>query len=104
MFDDAIIVQSAISAFNNAALAAPAFLWSAILTLPLYILVWMFGGRITERIGWNRSNILSNASLWTAIITFGWIVLFGGNYGVLRDDTSTFPFMIAAIFVGNFIK
>ncbi len=110
MFDDAIIVQSAISAFNNAALAAPAFLWSAILTLPLYILVWMFGGRVTERIGWNRNNILSNASLWTAIITFGWIVLFGGNYGVLRDDTSTLPFMIAAIifvtsiFIGSHLQ
>jgi hypothetical protein len=48
MFDDAIIVQSAISAFNNAALVAPAFLWSALLTLPLYFLIWAFGGKIAE--------------------------------------------------------
>lgn len=97
MFEDAIIVQSALSAFNNAALVAPAFLWSAVLTLPLYIIVWLFGGQIAEKIGWLKSNIIGRASLWTAIITFGWVVLFGGNYGVLRDDTSTLPFMVAAI-------
>src|SRR5574344_1113072 len=34
MFDDAIIVQSAVSAFNNAALYAPAFLWWAVLSIP----------------------------------------------------------------------
>lgn len=97
MFEDSIIVQSAISAFNNAALIAPAFLWSAVLTAPLYALVWMFGDKIADKIGWNRTNLLNRASLWTAIITFGWIVLFSGNYGVLRDDMSTLPFMVAAI-------
>lgn len=110
MFDDAIIVQSAISAFNNAALVAPAFLWSALLTLPLYWLVWAFGGKIADYLRWSRGNILMRASLWTVIITFGWIVLFGGNYGVLRDDTSTLPFMIAAIvfvsslFIGSYTR
>ena len=110
MFEDAIIVQSALSAFNNAALVAPAFLWSAVLTLPLYVVVWLFGERIADKVGWNKSNIIGRASLWTAIITFGWVVLFGGNYGVLRDDTSTLPFMVAAIvfvsalFVGSHLQ
>lgn len=97
MFEDAIIVQSALSAFNNAALIAPAFLWSFILTLPLYILVWMFRGDIMAKIGWSHTNIVTRASFWVAIITLGWVVLFGGNYAVLRDDTSTLPFMVAAI-------
>ena len=110
MFDDAIIVQSAISAFNNAALVAPAFLWSALLTLPLYFLIWAFGGKIAEYLRWSRGNITMRAALWTVITTVGWIVLFGGNYGVLRDDTSTLPFMIAAIifvssiFVGSYTR
>lgn len=110
MFEDAIIVQSALSAFNNAALVAPAFLWSAVLTLPLYVVLWLFGERIADKVGWNKSNIIGRASLWTAIITFGWGVLFGGNYGVLRDDTSTLPFMVAAIvfvsalFVGSHLQ
>ena len=97
MFDDAIIVQSAISAFNNAALYAPAFLWSALLTLPLFILSWMFGGKILNQIGWSQNDMVARGSMWSVIIAFGWLVLFGGNYGVLRDDTSTLPFMIAAI-------
>ena len=110
MFDDAIIVQSAISAFNNAALTAPAFLWSALLTLPLYWLVWAFGGKIAEHLRWSRGNITMRAALWTVIITFGWVVLFGGNYNVLRDDTSTLPFMVAAIvfvssiFIGSYTR
>jgi len=97
MFEDAIIVQSALSAFNNAALIAPAFLWSFILTLPLYILVWMFRGDIMGKFGWTHTNMIPKASFWVAIITLGWVVLFGGNYAVLRDDTSTLPFMVAAI-------
>ena len=109
MFEDAVIVQSAISAFNNAALVAPAFLWSGILTLPIYVLIWMFANKICDKIGWVHNNIIKHASLWAVIITFGWIVLFGGNYSVLRDDTSTLPFMIAAIvfvistFIGSHI-
>ena len=110
MFDDAIIVQSAISAFNNAALVAPAFFWSALLTLPLYAVVWKFGDKIAEFLRWSRGNITMRVALWTVIITIGWIVLFGGNYGVLRDDTSTLPFMVAAItfvsavFIGSYTR
>ena len=110
MFDDAIIVQSAISAFNNAALVAPAFLWSALLTLPLYWIVWVFGGKIADYLRWSRGNITMRAALWTVVFTVGWIVLFGGNYGVLRDDTSTLPFMVAAIvfvsslFIGSYTR
>ena len=110
MFEDSVIVQSALSAFNNAALYAPAFLWSFVLTLPIYVLVWMFGGDIAEKIGWSRNNMVGKASFWTAIITLGWVVLFGGNYAVLRDDTSTLPFMVAAIvfvaslFIGSHMR
>ena len=110
MFNDAIIVQSAISAFNNAALVAPAFLWSAVLTLPLYLIVWKFGGKIAEFLRWSRGNITMRAALWTVVVTLGWVILFGGNYAVLRDDTSTLPFMIAAIifvamlFIGSYTR
>ncbi len=109
MFEDAIIVQSAISAFNNAALMAPAFLWSAVLTLPLYVLVWALNFDITSRLGWSL-HILKHVSFWVVLMTFGWIVLFGGNYSVLRDNTSTLPFMVAAIvfvasvFVGSHLR
>lgn len=110
MFNDANIVQSAISAFNNAALVAPAFLWSAVLTLPLYLLIWAFGGKIAEYLRWSRGNITMRAALWSVVVTLGWVVLFGGNYAVLRDDTSTLPFMVAsiifvaALFIGSYTR
>lgn len=101
MFDESLIVQSAVSAFNNAALIAPAFFWWALLAVPLFALVYFCGGAFLQRIGWNKNNITVNVSLTTVIFTLAWIVLFGGNYAVLRDNVTVLPFMIAAIvFIG----
>ena len=41
MLNDITVVQSAVSAFNNAALLAPAFLWSALLATPLFVIVYL---------------------------------------------------------------
>ena len=97
MLNDAVVVQSAVSAFNNAALWAPAFLWWAGLALPLFVVVWWCGGAIMQRVGWTDDNILGRVSIWTAGLTLVWLVLMGGNYGVLRDSLSVLPMMIAAI-------
>lgn len=97
MFNDAIVVQSAVSAFNNAALAAPAFLWWAILAAPLFALVYLCGAAVTNHLGWNRGNIMSRASMVSVVLIVAWVVLFGGNYGVLRDAATVTPFMTAAI-------
>lgn len=97
MFNDAIIVQSAVSAFNNAALAAPAFLWWGILAVPLFVMTYMCGNAFLERIGWGRDVILGRVALATVFLTWCWVVLFSGNYSVLRDSASTLPFMVAAI-------
>lgn len=110
MFDNTMIVQSAVSAFNNAALAAPAFFWWAVLSIPLFTMVYFCGGAFMERIGWNARNIKSRASLTTVVLTLAWLVLFGGNYGVLRDNATVLPFMVAAIvfvssvFIGSNLK
>ena len=110
MFDPSLVVQSAVSAFNNAALVAPAFFWWTLLAVPLFVLVYFCGGAFLQRIGWNANNITSRASLTTVIMTLAWIVLFGGNYAVLRDNATVLPFIIAAIvftsalFVGSHTK
>ena len=110
MFESTMIVQSAISAFNNAALAAPAFFWWALLAMPLFVMVAFYGGDFIRRIGWNNDNIASRASLVTIILTLMWVVLFGGNYGVLRDNITVLPFMVAAIvfvasvFIGSYLR
>lgn len=97
MFEDIVVVQSAVSAFNNAALWSPAFLWWAFLALPLFVIVWKFGRDIAVRFGFNNDNLLGRVSAWCAALTFGWIVLFGGNYAVLRDGVSVLPLMNAGI-------
>ncbi len=97
MLSDAIIVQSAVSAFNNMALATPAFLWCAALALPLFIVTFWCKDTILARIGWNRENILNRITTWTAGLTLCWVVLFGGNYTVLRDTLSVLPMMVAVI-------
>lgn len=97
MLNDFIIVESAISAFNNAALWMPAFLWWTILALPLFIVVYWCADAIMGRIGWNKQNIVNNASMWLAGLTCAWVVLFGGNYNVLRDSLSVLPMMTATI-------
>ena len=97
MLNDITVVQSAVSAFNNVALIGPAFLWWSVLMLPLFFMVRMYGNDFIARIGWNRDNLLSKVSVWTAFFIFCWIVLFGGNYAVLRDDLSVLPMMTAVI-------
>lgn len=97
MFNDTVVVQSAISAFNNAALWNPAFFWWTILALPLFVMVYWFGGAFMQRVGWTRQNLTENVSVWTAGLTLCWVVLMGGNWTVLRDSLSVLPMMLAAI-------
>lgn len=102
MFDDAVIVQSALSAFNNAALVAPAFLWWAVLCAPLFALVYFYGNDFLARIGWTKQNTPVRTCITVVAMTLVWVVLFGGNYGVLRDSATVLPFMVATIvFVGT---
>lgn len=97
MFEDVVVVQSAVSAFNNAALYGPAFLWWGVLALPLFVIAFMFGKDLSGRIGWNDNNLLKHVSVWTALLIFVWCLLFSGNYHVLRDDVSVLPFVNGVI-------
>lgn len=95
MFDSSIVVQSAMSSFNNAAIAAPSFLWSALLMLPLFALVYFFGNAFLDRLNWNPKNRTFNFTLCAEITIWAWLVLMAGNYDVLRDMRSILPFVVA---------
>ena len=97
MLNDFIIVESAVSAFNNAALWMPAFLWWTILALPLFVVVYWCADTIVSRVGWDGHDVLNRASVWVAGLTCAWVVMFSGNYGVLRDGLSVLPMMVATI-------
>ena len=110
MLNEMIIVQTAVSAFNNAALWTPAFLWWAILSLPLFVSVYFMGNVFLRRCGWNKSNILKNVTNWNAGLVLLWVVMFGGNYAVLRDEMSLLPMLtaliifLASLFVSSYVR
>lgn len=94
---ETVVVPSAISSFNNAALFAPAFLWWALLAAPLFVAAYRCSDIVCARLGWGRENILGRVSIWVAGLTLVWVTLFGGNYAVLRDDLSVMPILTAVI-------
>lgn len=97
MFEESLIVQSAISAFNNAALAAPAFFWWAVLMAPLFFVVYKYGNKILDMIGWQRNTLQLRIIKWTVGLSVVWMVLFGGNYNVLRDAETVLPFVTGVV-------
>jgi len=104
MFDETLVVQSAVSAFNNAALVAPSFFWLGVLWAPLMALAYFYGGDFMCRIGWQESQLQRNAAVMTVVVTMLWLVLGGWNYGVLRDAGSLLPYCIAVVvFAGSML-
>ena len=109
MLEDIVVVQSAVSAFNNVALWGAAFFWWALLMLPLFAMVVYYGRDFVARLGWNNENLISKITFWTAIFVFLWLVFIGGNYAVLRDDLSVLPMLnaliifLASLFVSSHI-
>lgn len=97
MFDESLVVASAVSAFNNAAVVAPAFLWNAVLASPLFVAIYVFGRRFLDNAGLRPYVTRARITFWTVVITALWVVFMGGNYAVLRDGVSLLPFVTAAI-------
>ena len=97
MFDENLVVASAVSAFNNAAVAGPAFLWNAVLASPLFIAVYVFGRKFLDVSGMRPYVTGARITFWTVVFTALWVVFLGGNYDVLRDGVSLLPFVTAAI-------
>ncbi len=110
MFDETLVVQSAVSAFNNVALVLPAFFWWGLLMMPLFFVVCKYGNKFLDMIGWERFGIQTRVIKWTVVLSLLWLVLFGGNYAVLRDSETLLPFVTGAIaflgmiFVGWFTR
>lgn len=101
MFDPSLVVQSAASSFNNVAIAAPTFFWSAVLMLPVFALVYYFGNSVLSKIKgvgalfpkWQGFDFL----FFVEAFVLAWIVLLAGNYAVLRDTLTWMPYVIAVI-------
>lgn len=101
MLDNMVIVQSAMSSFNNAALYAPTFAWVAVLALPILMGVWMCRDTILDRLGWhNGLTAQMRTALWVMGLGLVWLILMGGAYNVLRDTATTLPYVVAVMMFG----
>ena len=97
MLNDIFIATTAVSSFNNAALLNPLFLSAGILALPLFFMVYFYGRDFVTRFGWNNQNVESKTEFWlTGSLAF-WVLLFGGNYAVIRDSMSCLPLGLSVI-------
>ena len=97
MFQDTVVVSSAMSAFYNAAVASPAFFWNAILCTPLFIAIYLFGRVYGKKLGLDTFTNSERVAFWSVIMIMLWTVLMGGNYEVLRDGVSLLPWVTAGI-------
>jgi hypothetical protein len=97
MFNETMVVASAVSAFNNFAVVTPAFLWNAVLCVPLFAAIYLFVRRFSAKCGIAPYVTVERMTFWTVMLTAAWVVLMGGNYAVLRDNISLLPWVTAAV-------
>ncbi len=96
MFNELSVVSTAVSSFNNAALFSPYFFVFALLSLPLFYVVYLYSNDILVRLKWNN-DIEHKTSFWGVLFLVCWLLMFGGNYAVIRDGISLLPVAIAFV-------
>ncbi|MCL1902382.1 MAG: hypothetical protein FWG18_02000 [Alphaproteobacteria bacterium] len=94
MFDSSMVVSSAISSFNNAALVSPDFFWAAILCIPIFIAAWIFAKPVADKFKFQNFD----ACLVSAGAFAIWIMA-RENFAVLRVSFSWTGVIIAACLV-----
>jgi len=97
MFNDMSIVTTAVSSFNNAALYSPYFIVAGLFSLPLFFMVFLYGRDFVAKFGVSNKDLESKIGLFSVSTLLLWLVLFGGNYAVIRDSISLLPLSIAAV-------
>ncbi len=87
MFDPTLVVQSAISSFNNIALHSPDFFWSTLLCLPIFAVFWIFAPEITTRFLPDSKKRLKTIATWSIAFIAIWL-LSHESFNALRDGIS----------------
>jgi hypothetical protein len=91
------IVASAVTSFNNAALVMPNFMWSAVLMLPIFLIVWNFSDEILVRLFPSKKNREYNFIFISEILLFVWLVFSHGNWSAIRDGVGFLPYLNAMV-------
>lgn len=102
MFDDFSIVTTAVSSFNNAALFGACFFATGLLCLPLFYFARLYAGDILAHLNWKK-DIEKKIGFWGVFTMVFWMLIFGGNYAVIRDGISLLPLIIAFVLFFSFV-
>lgn len=94
MFDATLVVQSAISSFNNAALFSPDFFWIAVLSLPIFAATWLFSRAVNAKFFGDDKTSLRHMALIISGVMFLWL-LTHGSYAALRDGVGYIHILVA---------
>ena len=97
MLNEMFIAKTAISSFNNAALFGAYFFAIGLLCLPLFYMVYLHGRDILSWLKWNNRDIVRKTSFFSVLFLTVWMLIFGGNYAVIRDGISLLPFLNAIV-------
>ncbi len=100
MFNESLIVTTAVSSFNNAALFSPYFFVIGLLSLPLFYFTYVYGRDMLARLKWNN-GLEEKIGFWSVLTLVFWLLIFGGNYAVIRDGISLLPTVIAIVLFGS---
>ena len=96
MLNDMLIAKTAISSFNNAALYGAYFFAIGLLSIPLFYAVYVCGHDILTRLSFNKDTE-TKLSFWSVLCLAMWVLLFGGNYAVIRDGISVLPVVVSVV-------
>jgi len=96
MFNEFSVVTTAVSSFNNAALLGPCFFAIGLLSVPLFYFAFLYGRDILSRLKWT-SGTETKIGFWSVFSLVCWLLLFGGNYAVIRDGISVLPVAVAFV-------
>ncbi|MBR6010070.1 MAG: hypothetical protein IKP35_01465 [Alphaproteobacteria bacterium] len=103
MFNDVSIVSTAVSSFNNAALYSPYFFVVGLFSIPLFFMVYLYGRDFITRIGWANQDIEAKVGFWSVLFLVLWLMIFGGNYAVIRDGISLLPVSVATVLFASMV-
>lgn len=96
MFNEFSVVTTAVSSFNNAALLGPCFFAVGLLSIPLFYFAFLYGRDILARLKWSGGTE-TKIGFWSVFSLALWLMLFGGNYAVIRDGISVLPVAVAFV-------
>lgn len=97
MFNDGSIASTAISSFNNAALFGAQFFAIALLSLPIFYVLFSYSRKILSDFKLDGRNTHEKIVFWSVALLALWMLIFGGNYAVMRDGISLLPLMLSCI-------